>query len=103
LHPILQALRARALDGDVAAIGLILSRLVAPLKPEEPVTELELPPSATLSDAARCVIAAAADGQIPPSQAATLIGALAAAARVVDVDELAARVQRLEDAAGAGR
>jgi hypothetical protein len=103
LHPILQALRAKALEGDTAAIGLILSRLVAPLKPEEPATEIELPASGTLSDIARATIAAVAQGQVAPSQAASLIGALAAAARVVEVDELQARVQALEDATGAKR
>lgn len=103
LHPILQALRAKALEGDVGAIGLILSRLVAPLKAEEPTTEIQLPASASLSDAARATIQAVAQGQVAPSQAASLIGALAAAARVVEVDELQARVLALEDAAGAKR
>lgn len=102
LHPILEALRARALEGDVAAIKVILDRLVPPLKPEEHATELDLP-DGSLSATARAAIVAIGQGRLAPTQGAALIGALAAAARVVEVDELQARVQALENAAGGAR
>ena len=95
LHPILAALRAKALEGDIGAIKLIVDRLVPPLKPEELAAELDLA-EGSLSDHARTVLAAIADGRIGPSQGATIITALSAAARVVEVDELISRIEALE-------
>lgn len=99
LHPILQVLRAKALEGDVAAIRVILDRLVPPLKPEESATELELP-EGSLSDAARAAIAAIGQGQLTPTQGAALISALAGAAKVIETSELVDRIERLEAARG---
>lgn len=66
-----------------------------PLKPEELAAELDLA-EGSLSDHARIVLAAIADGRIGPSQGATIITALSAAGRVVEVDELIRRIESLE-------
>ena len=48
--------------------------------------------------AARLVLGACAQGDISPDEAATLMQAISAQARVVEVEELTQRVQALEQA-----
>jgi hypothetical protein len=68
-----------AKDGDIAAIRICMERLT-PTRKSEPV-ELDLPPLATAADsvdAAATIVAAAAAGELTPSEAADL-------ANVVDI------------------
>lgn len=51
---------------------------------------------ATLSDRGRALIAAAATGDVPLSQAAQLLAGLGSLAKLVETDELAARIAALE-------
>lgn len=54
----------------------------------------------TLADRGRAVLAAAVTGELPLSQATQLLAGLGTLARIVEVDELAARVAALEDRHG---
>jgi hypothetical protein len=75
----------QALQGDTTALKLCLDRLMPPLRP----TSEPLPFQAegdTLSDQARAVVSAMANGTLPPEQAATMITALAAMTRVLEID-----------------
>lgn len=94
---ILDRLTEAALSGDVSAARLLLERVLPPVK------AVELPIEMTLADGrptdqARQVLAAAAGGAIAPDQAVSLIGALAALARITETDELRERIERLEAA-----
>ena len=94
---ILAALVESAKGGDVQAARLILERVLPPLKGvEQPVT-LSLPDGGTLTAKADAMLCAAADGQIAPGQAAQLISALGSMARVAEIDELAKRIEKLEE------
>ncbi len=93
---ILQALTARALEGDVGAARLLLERAVAPLKAAELPTPLPLP-EGSLTQRGEAVLAAVADGTLAPGQGAALLGALGTLAKLVETDELAARVAALEE------
>ena len=94
---ILAGLVTAAKGGDVQAARLILERVLPPLKGvEQPVT-LSLPDGGTLTAKADAMLCAAADGQIAPGQAAQLISALGAMARVAEIDELAKRIEKLEE------
>lgn len=85
--------QARA--GDVAACRLLLERVLPAVKPVEVAVPIELPDEG-LSEQGRAVLAAVGAGEIAPGQGAALIGAVAALARVVEVDELEKRISALE-------
>jgi hypothetical protein len=61
----------------------------------EPATPISLP-QGSLTDRANSVLAGLADGILNPSQAAQLLQALGAVAKVQEVDELARRIEALE-------
>ena len=92
---LLEAMMQRALDGDVGAARLLLERTVAPLRATDMAQPLNLP-NGTLTDQGRAVMVAVSSGELAASQGAALIGAIGALARVVELDELAARVAQLE-------
>lgn len=97
---ILAKLIEQATVGDVQAARLLLERVLPPVKPVEMVVEMPLAEGG-LSEQARQLLSAAAGGALPPDQAASLISALAAVAKITETDELAKRIERLEQAAEA--
>ena len=94
---LLAAMMARALEGDVGAARLLLERAIAPLKAIEQAQALPLPEGGTLTAQGRAVLSAVAAGELAPGQGAALLGAIGTLARVVEVDDLAARVAALEE------
>ena len=94
---LVQALVAKALEGDVGAARLLLERTVAPLRAVEPTQALTLP-DGTLTEQGRAVMRAVAAGEIAPGQGASLLSGLGALARVAEIDELTARIEALEAA-----
>ena len=91
--------RLRAsLAGDVQAARLILERILPPVKAVEQAVELQLPADGTPTAKASAVLSAAAAGDLAPGQAAQLIAALGTLAKIQEVDELAARIEKLEAA-----
>ncbi|RDD94131.1 hypothetical protein DTW89_06390 [Acidovorax sp. BoFeN1] len=87
---------ARALDGDVGAARLLLERAIAPLKAAEQSQALSLP-DGTLTQQGRAVLASVAAGELAPGQGAALLGAIGTLARVTEIDELARRIEVLEE------
>ena len=92
---ILERLVAAALQGDVSAARLLLERVCPPLKATEEAAPLALP-DGTLTEQGRAVLGAVAAGELAPGQGAALLGAIGTLARVVEVDELEARLTALE-------
>ena len=92
---IIKQLTTAAMAGDVAAARLLLERTVAPLKAVEPTVVVDMA-GTSLTDQGRAVLASVAAGDVAPSQGAALVGAIGTLARVVELDELAARVAALE-------
>ena len=95
---ILAGLVLAAKGGDVQAARLILERILPPIKAIEQAVELQLPTAGTLTAKAAAVLSAAAAGELAPGQAAQLIAALGTLAKIQEVDELAARIEKLEAA-----
>ena len=93
---LLAAMMARALDGDVGAARLLLERAIAPLKAAEQSQALSLP-DGTLTQQGRAVLASVATGELAPGQGAALLGAIGTLARVAEIDELARRIEVLEE------
>ena len=93
---ILKTLAAAAKGGDIQAARLILERSLPALKTAaEPLT---LPGADSPASQGRTVLGACAQGDISPDEAATLLQAISAQARVVEVEELTQRVEQLEQA-----
>ena len=86
----------QALAGDVNAARLIVERTIPTIKPIELPVALALSADADLADQGRSVITALAAGQIPPSQAASILQALAGVARLVEITEIERRLSALE-------
>ncbi len=85
-----------ALQGDIQAAKIVLERLCPPLKPSMAPVIITLPENPSIADTARAIIEHVADGQIAPDVAGQLVQAVAAFARVVEIDELATRLNTLE-------
>lgn len=96
---LLAAMMVKALEGDVGAARLLLERAVAPLKAAEQAETISLP-DGSLTDQGRAVLRAVAAGELAPGQGAALLGAIGTLARVTEMDELEARLTKLENARG---
>lgn len=92
---IIQSLTSAALSGDVAASRLLLERVIAPVKATEEPQALTLP-DGTLTEQGRAVIASIRDGELSPTQGATLLAALGTLAKLTEADELERRIAALE-------
>lgn len=99
---LLAKLKERAQAGDLQALRFLLERVIPPAKGQAAPVELPaLAEAATLTAKADAVLDAIAAGTLAPDVGATLIGAIAAAARVAEVAELAARLEAIERALSA--
>lgn len=88
-----------ALAGDTTSLRLCLERIVPSIKSQdEPVVLGKL--EGTLPEQGSAIVAAMGAGQISPSEAAIMLQALAAQARIVEIDDLEKRVTTLEDKGG---
>jgi hypothetical protein len=85
--------------GDITALRLCLDRIV-PVRKDRPVA-FALPVLEHASDAVRAsgaIAKAVADGDLTPMEAAELSKVVEAYARAIQTTELAARIERLEQA-----
>ena len=85
----------KAKGGDMAAIRIVAERVCAPVKAVEQAAPVSLG-GGTLTEQGRAVMAALSGGDLAPGQAAQLLQALGAMAKVVETDELAKRIEALE-------
>lgn len=93
---LLTAMMARALDGDVGAAKLLLERALPALKAAEQAEAVNLP-DGSLSAQGRAIVRAIANGELAPGQGAALLAGLGSLARVTEIDELSARLDKLEN------
>jgi len=86
-----------AKDGDMAALKLCLDRLCAPLRPTDRLITINgMTDVKELSDKGELILSNVANGEITPSEAASLMNAISSQARIIEVDELERRVSELE-------
>lgn len=88
-----------AKKGDLQACSLVLSRLAPPLRPKAEKVTFELDAAAPLTAQAQQVLAAVAKGQLDPDTGKLLLDCINGLAGLRQVDEFAARLDRLEHAA----
>jgi len=86
--------------GDVLAGRTLLACACPPLKPVELPVMVSIPPDASLVEQGQAIIAALAQGHIPPSQAQTILQSLVGLARLVELSEIEQRLTALESQAG---
>lgn len=90
-----------ARGGDLQAARLILERVMPIVKPVDSPVTLQLPAGGTLTEQGRAVIKAVSDGALSPANGAQLVTAIGTLARVAEIDELSARIAKLEEYAQA--
>jgi hypothetical protein len=91
-----------ALAGDSTALRLCLERLVPPIRAKDEPVCID-PPGSTLTAGAQAITNASLIGQISPSEAATLLQALAVQAGVIESEELTLRLTALEAKLGVSK
>jgi hypothetical protein len=87
---------SQARAGDTTALAMLLSRAVAPVRAEASPVAFQRPTGTSASDWARSVLAAVADGQLAPDTGKHLIDAIASVANITAIDEIEARLAKLE-------
>jgi hypothetical protein len=92
---IINTLILAAKDGDLQACKVLLDKVVPALRPE--ALPVQIDAGASLAESGSNVINAAMSGDVPPDVGANLIAALAAQSRVIEITELAARLERIEN------
>ncbi len=92
---IIRSLATSAKAGDIGAARLLLDRVLPALKPIEETVGIALE-GGTLAAQGGAVVAAVAAGELAPGQGAALLASLGTLARLIETDELAARVAALE-------
>lgn len=100
MHRIISKLKELALAGDVQAARILLDKAVPSLKPVEEVSLIDLPLGG-LADQGRALLGAVSTGALAPGQGAVLMSALGSLAKLIETDELIARIAALESKSNA--
>jgi len=98
---VLDAVLAKALDGDVGAASLILSRVLPGLKAQSASVEFAYDASVSAARQIEQVIAAMSSGAVAPDVAKQIIDSIGALSQVRATEDLEARIATLEEARGA--
>lgn len=85
-----------ALEGDMQAAGLVLSRVAPALKQQAERVTFELSPNRPLSQQAQEILLAVAEGKLDAETGKTLIGCIQSVAGIRAVEELEQRIILLE-------
>jgi len=97
LPKLVAATKKRALQGDTAALRLLLERLIPAKKSESSTIVIrKLEQAKTLTEKANVIMDAIANGKVPADIGTSLIAALGNTAKITELDELMRRVEALE-------
>lgn len=87
-----------AKDGDMQAAKLVLERIQPPVRPRAERVQFALDPTGPLTAQAQQVLVAVAAGELDPETGKLLVECLSSFAGLRQTDELAARIELLEQA-----
>ena len=87
---------AAAKSGDIQAANIVLQRLAPPLKARSEKVIFALDSSQSLTEQARQVLQAIANGEIDPDTGKLLIECISGFAGLKEIDELAIRLNAIE-------
>lgn len=97
---ILGVVETAALNGDLQACQFLLGRVIPPLKGVQPTTSLPHANSGDLTEQASGVVKSALNGDISADVASQLIGAISGLAKILETQDLIARIEALEQRNG---
>jgi hypothetical protein len=87
---------AKALEGDIQAAGLVLTRVHPPLRSRAERVQFDLNPDMPLAAQAQQVLVAVAEGEIDPETGQLIVNLISSFAGIKATDEFAARLEALE-------
>jgi Family of unknown function (DUF5681) len=97
LPALLNKLKELAMDGDVAALKLMLDKLLPTHRPtHERISLPEFSEALGLTDKVNLLLNAIADATLPPDVGIQLISAIGTAARVEEISQLKERLEAVE-------
>ena len=91
---IVKTLVDSAKNGDIQAAKVLLDRVCPPLRPQALPIEVEM--GETLPNTGGNILSAILSGDIPPDIGSTLIKALTDQGKLIELQEIAERLKRLE-------
>ncbi|MCB2049125.1 MAG: hypothetical protein KDE32_13015 [Novosphingobium sp.] len=100
MRAIVAVLCAKALEGDVGAAAIVLSKTMPSIKAQAEKVQFPFDASAPVSRQVEMVLDAISDGHVAPDVGRQIIDAIASLATVRASEDLEARLIVLEDARG---
>jgi hypothetical protein len=94
LPEILKAVVDAAKAGDMAAANIIVNRLIPTIKPSS--EDMSIRTTGSLTQRGEAFISAMSTGKLSPEQATLAMGALATQARLIEQQDVVARLDQLE-------
>ncbi|MGM0633305.1 MAG: DUF5681 domain-containing protein [Pseudomonadota bacterium] len=95
---IIEGVISAASSGDMQAARLVLERIAPVTRPTAASVVIpELADAESLSDQAQAIVNTIARGDCPPDIGTTMIQAVAACAKIIEIDELERRLTALEN------
>ena len=87
----------KALDGDMSAASLVLTRISPPLRARPPTVEFELDVDAEPSEMSKAILTAVAKGQIDPDTARVVLDMISAHVGFRDLDAFLEEFRQLKN------
>lgn len=94
---ILDAIIAKAMEGDSASASLILARIVPALKSQAQTVQFTFDASAPVSEQAEAILTAIATGSVSPDVGRQILEAVNALSQIRASEQLEARIAALEE------
>lgn len=85
-----------ALEGDMQAASLILSRVTPALKLQAEKVNFDFDPKATMTEQVEAILLAISNGAVSPDTGKQIIDTISALAGIKQLDELERRISQLE-------
>ena len=99
---LVEALIAKALEGDTTAARVLLDRVLPVAKSEALPVSLPGVATGTLTERAESALKAVGNGTLAPDTATSLVATVGALARIRETEELEARIRALEERTNEG-
>ena len=84
-----------ALDGDTTCLKMCIDRLVSPFRAKDATITLD-DITGTLTEKGEKIITAMSNGEVTPADTSSMLSALAAQSRIIEIEELEKRISDLE-------
>ena len=93
---VLDSVFQRAIAGDMTAAKMLLDRTLPSKRPAQEHVEIEH--SGNIARDAQNVLGSVLDGEVSPDVGASLLSAMTSVLKAIEVEELAKRIEALEEA-----